>query len=154
ALQGLGFSKSAVRIAAQNLKEPGHRPFGAGIRTGKNIEMPVSVDVHQLWSRAGASPHARHLGNLAFSLEPLAGAKILCLQMFVDADLSLVELADEQHFMPVAFEVGPTGGGTPRAFHANWAITRPETDRRSNSAAPTQQVPPATTRTQSKCSFI
>ena len=60
--------------------------------------MAVSVDIHQLWSRAGASPHAGHFGDVAFGSQPLA-----CGERFADdvafagvaahEDLAAAELA-------------------------------------------------------------
>jgi hypothetical protein len=46
-----------------------------------------------------------------------------------DVDLSLVELSDEQMLLAIAVEVGPTGGGVARAFHADGAIACLQTYR-------------------------
>jgi hypothetical protein len=53
-------------------------------------------------------------------------------------DLSLFELSDEQMHLAIAVEVGPTGSGVARGFHAKGSIARLQTYRRLEvgSAAP------------------
>src|SRR5690606_19679279 len=79
----------------------------------------VTVKVHQLWSRTGASPHARHLDVAALGLEPLAGGVLAVAQVRVELDFAIPELADEQVLLAVAVDVGPTGGRITGAVHAH-----------------------------------
>src|SRR5262249_51896253 len=109
-----------------DLKQPGHVLVHAGVRAGENVGVSVAVNVHQLWSGAGASPHAGHFGDLPFGPQPLARRELFRTQVLEDPNLSLVELSNKQ--MLLAMKVGPTGEGVARAFNADRRIAHLETD--------------------------
>jgi hypothetical protein len=81
--------------------------------------MTVVVDIHKLWSGAGASPHAGHFGHVPFGLQPDAPCEFALTEVLEDADLSLRELTDEKILLAIAVNVGPTRRGETRAFHAD-----------------------------------
>src|SRR5579863_1758093 len=111
------------------MEQPGHRLLHAGVRAGENVGVSVTVDVHKLWSRAGASPNTRHFGRFPFGQQPGPGCEFLPSQVLEDADLSLVELPDEELMFAVPLEIGPTRSRKPRAFGADGGIPRLETYR-------------------------
>src|SRR5262249_45114043 len=89
----------------------------------------VAVEVHKLWSRTGASPHARDLGHRAFGLQPLARGELGVAEILVDADLPAVKLPDEQVLPAVAIDVGPawrrpTAGLDPERLAARFEPDR------------------------------
>src|SRR5262249_39902145 len=145
-LQDFRFPKRPVGFAVQDLEQPGHFRLHAGIRAGENVEVSVTVQVHQLWSGAGASPQAGHFGHLPLGLQPVAGRELFRAKVLEDPDVSLVELSNEQMLLAVATEVGPTRGGVARAFHTDGGIAHFQTYRglevcsaREGSAAPEQE---------------
>src|SRR3954447_14796708 len=89
-----------------------------------------SPEVHELWSRARASPHPRDLGHLALGFQPLARRELAVAQVLVDADLPAVELPDEQVLLPVAIEVSPAGAGPAGPFDADGHAIRLQPHRR------------------------
>jgi hypothetical protein len=95
--------------------------------------MSVAIDVHKLWSRTGASPHAGNFGHLPFRLQPIAGCQFFGARLFAkileDPNLAVVELSDEKVLLVIAVNIGPTGGGIPRAFNADGAPVRLQTNR-------------------------
>src|SRR5581483_10677310 len=122
--QDLGFEKGAVFLAVQDLKQPSHWLLHTGIRAGQNVAKPVTVDVHQLWSRTGASPHARHFGRLPVHLQPIARGNLFAFEVFKDLDSAARELSDEQRHFAVALEVGQARGCVAWALHTDRIITR------------------------------
>src|SRR5262249_48157461 len=98
----------------------------ARVGAGKDVKMAVPVDIHELWSGAGASPHAWYFGHLAFGLQPDACRKLPRAQVLEDPDLSLVELADEQVLFAVPVDVGPARRCVARAFDADRDAVRLE----------------------------
>src|SRR5438309_724862 len=96
ALQDFGFPKRPVWIAVQDLKQPGHVCFHAGVRARENVQVSVTVNVHQLWSGAGASPHTGHFGHLPLGLQPVARRELFPAKVLENLNLSLVELSNEQ----------------------------------------------------------
>ena len=62
--QDLRFAKRSILVAVEHLKQARHVVVHARVRTGKNVENPVAVNVHELWSGRRASPNTRHFGNL------------------------------------------------------------------------------------------
>ena len=100
ALQDFRLPERAVRLAVQDLEQPRHRLFHAGVRAGEDVAMAVAVEVHKLWSGAGASPHAGHFGHLAFGLQPLARRELAVAQVLEDPDLSLVNCPTSRSFLP------------------------------------------------------
>src|SRR5262249_40529787 len=111
--------KRSVGFAVQDLKQPRHLLVHARVRTRKNVTLAISIEVHELWSGARASPHARHFGHSPLGLQPLACRKSSRAHVLVRPDLALVELSDEEILRPVPFKVGPTRGGITGAFHAD-----------------------------------
>ena len=95
-LQDFCPAKSPIFFAVQDLKHsrPVHLLLLEGIRTGKDVATSVAVEVHQLWSRAGASPHARHHGRQAIGHEPLRSREVALAKILVDLDPP-AELPDE-----------------------------------------------------------
>src|SRR5205823_9917656 len=63
-------------------------------------------------------------------LQPLARREVFRTEVLKDADLSVIELTDEQTHFAVAVKVGPTGCRVTRAFHADCDAARLETNRR------------------------
>ncbi len=94
ALQDFRLAERPVVLAVQDLEQPRHLVLHAGIGAGKDVAPAVAIEVHKLWSRAGASPNAGDLGDLAVGLEPVAGRELAVAEIPVDADLPLLELAD------------------------------------------------------------
>src|SRR5881409_1985144 len=101
----------------------------AGVRAGENVAVSVTVNVHKLWSGAGASPHPGHFGHLPFGLQPVARRELFRAKVLEDPDLSLVELSNEQMLLGVAIDVAPAGSGVARAFHADGGIAHLQTYR-------------------------
>ena len=114
----------------QDLKQPRHGLLHAGVGAGKNVAPAVAIEVHKLWSRTGASPHAGHFGHRAFGLQPLARRELAVAKILVDADLSAVELSDEKVFLAIAIDVGPAGRSVTGAFDPDRHTVRFEADRR------------------------
>ena len=102
-------------LPCRTWNSPAMSLFHAGVGAGEDVAPAVAVEVHKLWSRAGASPHARDLGHRAVGLEPVARGELAVAQVLVDADLPAVELPDEQVLLAVAVDVGPAGAGPARA---------------------------------------
>src|SRR5207249_5490589 len=90
ALQDLRLAKGSVLIAVEHLEQPRHVLLHARVGTGDNVEMAITVNVHELWSGRGASPHTRHFGVLAFRLKPDALGEFPFAQVLVNLDLALV----------------------------------------------------------------
>ena len=90
----------------------------------------VTIEVHKLWSRAGASPHARHFSHRALGLQPLARRELAVAEIPVNANLSLMELPDEKVFLAIAIDVGPAGRSVTGAFDPDRHTVRFEADRR------------------------
>src|SRR5581483_8731530 len=93
ALQGFRLAERPIGLAVQDLKQPGHAPVHARIRAGEDVATPITVNVHQLWSGAGASPHSWHFGFFPFRLQPGAQRELFRALVLEDSDLSLVELS-------------------------------------------------------------
>jgi hypothetical protein len=93
ALQDLGLAKGVVLIAVEHLEQPRHFFVHARVGTGDNVEMAVPVNVHELWSGRGASPHTGHFGYIACRLKPDAFSEFSFAQALVDLDLAPFELS-------------------------------------------------------------
>ena len=96
-LQDFCPAKCPIFFAAQDLEHSGavHLLLLEGIRTGEDVATSVAIEVHKLWSRAGASPYAGHLGWCAIGHQPLLSREIALTEILVDADHPAVELPDE-----------------------------------------------------------
>jgi hypothetical protein len=90
----------------------------------------VTIEVHKLWSGAGASPHARDFGHLARRLQPLSSREFAVAEVLVNADLSLSELPDEKVLLAIAVDIGPTGGGVTRTLDSDRNAVAFEAHRR------------------------
>ncbi len=108
-LQDFRSAKCPVRLSVEDLEQSRHGLLHAGVGAGKNVAPAVAIEVHKLWSRAGASPHAGHFGRSTFGLQPLARRELAIAKILVEADLSAIELSDEKVFLAVAIDVGPAG---------------------------------------------
>ena len=60
----------------EDLEQACHGIPHAGIRSRENVAVAIIVEIHKLWSRAGASPNAGHRGDLAFRLQPFARGEL------------------------------------------------------------------------------
>src|SRR5687767_5997204 len=81
-----------------------------GITTGENVRLPVAIELHNLWSAAGASPDPGHLCGLRSREQLLAFGqfgKALSAFISVHGDESLGELADEKVLFSIAVPVSP-----------------------------------------------
>jgi len=122
AVEDGGFFESAAFLAPQYLKQPGHGLLVARVGTGKDVAETVAVEIHKLWSRAGASPDARHLGHFSVGVQPFASGESASAQPLEDSNLSFVELPDEQVFLPVAVDVREAWRGPTRVFDAHKGV--------------------------------
>jgi hypothetical protein len=123
------------------MKEARHVGFHAGIAARENVVSTVAINIHNLWSRAGASPHAGHFGDLALGLEPVACRELSVAKIFVDPNLSLAELSNEQVLLAIAIDVSPTGRGVTGRFDPDWHTIGFEADGRLKFSGATSAKP-------------
>jgi hypothetical protein len=91
--------------------------------------MAVTVKVHKLWSRTGASPHAWNFGHTTFRFEPPSGFQPPIAQVFEDPNLSLAKLPDQQVLLAVVVDISPTWRGIAGALNPNRHVLALETHR-------------------------
>ena len=144
ALQDFRPTKCPVRLAVEDLEQSRHLLLHAGIRAGKDVATSVAVEVHKLWSRAGASPHAGHFGHLAFGLQPLGRRELAITEILVNVDLSAMELSDKKVLLAVAVDIGPARCRVTGAFDPDRHAPRHEAEGGWNSAEPPTASPPLT----------
>src|SRR5262249_1446895 len=99
ALQDLRLAEGPILLAVQHRHHTRHVLVHAGVGTGDNVEIAVTVKVHKLWSGRGASPHTRYFGYVALRLKPDAFGEFSFAEVLVDLDLALVELSDIKLFL-------------------------------------------------------
>src|SRR6185503_9083661 len=74
---------------------------------------------HQLWSRAGASPHTRYFRHAPFRVQPFTGCQFPITKILEHVNLALIELPDQQILCAVTVHIGPARSGITRTFYAD-----------------------------------
>ena len=102
----LGFSERAVIASVQRIEKPRRAARAlARVRAGEDVDVPIGVEVHELWSRARASADAGHFGRLTARENPLSGCEGAILEPAVDAHPATGVLPDDEVVAAVSIEV-------------------------------------------------